>query len=231
MRPCLFVAAVGLVCSVCLCGRRLSAQEAGYTFKGNSLGMTLDDFKKQNFHGFVYYDKKGNLTKADKKGAIQTATPVCTDNPSRLAAQPNLRVNLVPDEEICPEDNPGFAGVYAQVQYVFYKGRLFQIQCQFASSAYAQVKEAFIAKYGPVDETQYSNYQNGFGANWHGEISMWRTGSQSIEVVEGPDNGPGQDDCIFRADSGKCLVPKTDGSALLMDDSLAPTKAPAKPDF
>jgi hypothetical protein len=233
MRQCLFVVAAGFVCSVGLFGGgRLSAQE-NYTFKGNSLGMTLDDFKKQNFHGYVYYDKKGNLTKGGKKGAIQTATPVCTDNPLRLAGQPNLRVNLVADEEICPEDSPQFAGqIFALVQYVFYKGRLFQIESHFPSSGYTAVRDAFVMKYGPVDERRYSDYQNGFGANWQGEVSIWRKGSQTIVVMEGPDNGPAQDGCYYQSpDSGKCLVPKTDASAILRDDSMAPATSSPKADF
>jgi hypothetical protein len=231
MRQCLFVVAAGLVCSVCLCGGgRLFAQETTYTFKGNSLGMTLEDFKKQNFHGYVYYDKKGNLTKPGKKGAIQEPTPDCTDNPVLPAA---MRVNLDPDEVVCPEQDPEFAGLrYAQVRYRFYKGRLYQIESQFRSSGYFQVKAAFISKYGSVSETRSMDYQNGFGAHWQGEVSIWRDGSEAIVVMEGPDNGPGQDDCDFRSpDSGNCLVPKTNASAVLRDNSLAPAKAVAKPDF
>jgi len=231
MRMRLFVLAAGLIFSAYLCDNgKLFAQDAAYAFKGNSLGMTLDEFKKQNFSGYVYYDKKGNLTKAGKKNAIQAATPVCTDD----ATQVDMRVNLGPDEVVCPEGNPRFAGqFFAQVRYRFYKGRLFQIESQFGSSGYSHVKEAFIAKYGPVTETGYKDYQNGFGAHWQGETSIWRHGTQMIAVTEGPDNGPGQDGCDFQnTETGKCLVPKLDASAILRDNSLMPPTTPsAKPDF
>ncbi len=233
MRQCLQVMAAGLVCSVCLCdGGRMSAQETAYTFKGNSLGMTLEDFKKQNFHGYVFYDKKGNLTKEGKKGAIQVASPVCTDS-AAFAEDPGERVNLVPDEVVCPEDRPQFAGQrFVQVRYRFYRGYLFQIESQFGSSGYPQVKAAFIEKYGPLSEMRSMDYQNGFGASWTGEVSIWRQRNQTIVVTEGPDNGPGQDGCDYRSpDSGDCLVPKLDATAILRDNSVAPAKTAAKPDF
>jgi len=197
--------------------------------------MTLEEFKRQNFSGYVYYDKKGNLTKEGKKNAIQTARPVCTDSPA-LLSQPYMRENLGPDEIVCPEENPQFAGqLFAKVRYRFYKGRLFQIESQFGSSGYSQVKEAFIAKYGPVTETGFKDYQNGFGARWQGEISIWRHGSQAIVVMEGPDNGPGQESCDYRDPeiaSGRCLLPKLDASAILRDNNLAPPTTPStKPDF
>ena len=61
MRAYLFVGAVAFVCSTfhCVSGSLLG-QEGPYSFKGNPLGMTLQEFKKQNFQGYVYYDKKGN---------------------------------------------------------------------------------------------------------------------------------------------------------------------------
>lgn len=234
MRARLFVLAAGFIFTTYLCGiGKLLAQDATYEFKGNSLGMTLEEFKRQHFSGYVYYDKKGNLTKEGKKNAIQTATPVCTDSPA-LLSQPYMRANLGSDEVACPEDHPQFAGQrLAEVSYRFYKGRLFQIQIQFNSSGYSNVKEAFIAKYGPVTETEYKDYQNGFGAHWQGELSTWRRGTQMIEVMEGPDTGPGQEGCDFRSPStGDCLVPKLDASAILRDNSLMPSTTPsAKPDF
>ena len=231
MRGSLLLGGIALVCSACHCrGVSLLAQGAPYSFKGNSLGMTLDEFKKQNFHGYVYYDKKGNLTKAGKKNALPVATPVCTDSPV-LSAQPAVRANLDPDEAICPEENPGFAGLwYAQVRYRFFKGRLYQVESTFGSADYPQAKEAFIAKYGPVNETRQMDYENSFGARWQGEVSLWRHGSEAIVMMEGPDNGPGQDRCLVRKPtSGDCLVPKPDASAVLRDDALAPPAKPAAP--
>jgi hypothetical protein len=233
MRARLFVLAAGFIFTAYLCGiSKLLAQDVAYAFKGNSLGMTLDEFKRQNSSGYVYYDKKGNLTKAGKKDAIQVATPVCTDS-TVFSAQPNVKANLGPDEVACPEEHPQFAGQsFAEVSYRFYKGRLFQIQIQFNSSGYFQVKEAFVAKYGSVSETGHMDYQNGFGAHWQGETSIWRHGTQAIVVMEGPDNGPGQDGCDFRnTETGKCLVPKFDASAVLRDKSLTPSTPSAKPDF
>jgi hypothetical protein len=231
MRAYLFVGAVAFVGSTFHCfSESLLGQEAPYSFKGNSLGMTLQEFKKQNFQGYVYYDKKGNLTKAGKKNAIQVPTPVCTDDPT----QADMRVNLGPGEVVCPEANPQFAGQrIAQVRYRFYKERLFQIESQFGSSGYIQVKQAFVAKYGPVAETGQKDFQNGFGAHWLGEISFWQQDSQVIVVSEGPDNGPGQDGCDFQdTATGNCLVPKLDASAIFRDNSLMPSAKPgAKVDF
>ena len=236
MRARLFVLAAGFIFTAYLCGiGKLLAQDAAYEFKGNSLGMTLEEFKRQHFSGYVYYDKKGHLTKPGKKDAVQLAMPICTDSPV-LAADWILtssfwpdKGTLLPDEVVCPEGDPKFAGqFFAKVRYLFYKGRLFHIESIFGSSGYSQVKEAFIAKYGPVNETRYSDYQNGFGAHWQGEISIWHHGTQEIEVKEGPDNGPGQDGCDSDSIvSGICVSPKLNASAILRDNSLMPHTTPS----
>ena len=59
MRARSFVLAAGFIFTTYLCGiGKLLAQDATYEFKGNSLGMTLEEFKRQHFSGYVYYERR-----------------------------------------------------------------------------------------------------------------------------------------------------------------------------
>lgn len=198
-----------------------AAHGQGYTFKGNRLGMTLDEFRQKNLSGYEYYTRDGSIVKAGTRGSIKIAKPICTDS-EYFTGDPTLAAKLASDEVVCPDESPEFAGLdYANLRYRFYKGKLYEVEAFFNSSGYEKVKNSFVAKYGPVSTTSKQDFHNDQGAHWQGEASTWRNGSQSIVLTEGPDNGPGHDTAKFRTNAG----------AVIRDDDLAPKAKAPKVDF
>lgn len=108
------------------------------------------------------------------------------------------------------------------VLYHFYSGKLYEIDLRFAAVRYRVIKAAFQDKYGSPTERSESQFQNGFGAKWAGESLLWKVGTESLFLYEGPKNGPGQDGFDEIAFS----------MATFTDSALAPSPSPAKkPDF
>jgi hypothetical protein len=222
MRYRVFAALCGLAMLCSLAGgARVEAQAQGYSFKGNRLGMTLDEFKKQNFSGYEYYTREGSVVKAGTKNAIQVAKPICSDS-EYYTGSSALAAKLDPDEIVCPDENPEFAGLeYSILRYRFYKGLLYEVEALFNSSGYDKVKNSFIARYGQAGATSRQDFKNAAGAQWKGEVLTWRQGSQTIVLTEGPDNGPGGSDAKFR----------TNASAVIKDEDRAPRAKAPKVDF
>jgi hypothetical protein len=222
MRYRLFAASCGVAMLLSLAySPRAGAQAQGYSFKGNRLGMTLDDFKRQNFSGYEYYTREGSVVKAGTKNAIQVAKPICSDSEFYTGSSA-LAAKLDPEEIVCPDENPEFAGLeYSILRYRFYKGLLYEVEALFNSSGYDKVKNSFVAKYGPAGATSQQDFKNAAGAQWKGEVLTWRQGPQSIVLTEGPDNGPGQSNSKFR----------TNASAVIKDEDRAPHAKAPKVDF
>ena len=178
-----------------------SAPTQGFSFKGNYLGMSLAAFRVANATDQVYVNT-GNSTafgRPNKKYTTAVPTPLCTDQMRGFPGDPG--VDLAEGEVAC-NVSPGNANpdglVVAgapviSVIYRFYNGRLHHIQISFIALEYSLFSSAFKAKYGVPTARQESHYQNGFGANWVGEDLGWSSGSQSIALIEGAGNGPGQD--------------------------------------
>jgi hypothetical protein len=63
------------------------------------------------------------------------------------------------------------------------------------------------SKYGEPDHLANADYQNGFGAHWHGEVTTWSKPGISIAVSEGAGNGPGQ---VSDVEVGSARIAATD---------------------
>ena len=198
------------------------------TFKGNYLGMSLDEFKQQNVgeHVFLNTGKPRWNGGPDKKFNKEVPTPLCTDE---YRGFPGDNQNLAPDEVLC-NVAPGeinqaalrFGGIRAAVMlYRFNNKKLYQIEISFSSGDYLAVKSAFFQKYGQPTKLTTLAYQNGYGANWQGEVSIWNAGNQTIVATEGSGNGPAQNPSS----------PTTGAGVVFSDTANQPASSARKPDF
>jgi hypothetical protein len=207
---------------------RARGQATPTTFKGNSLGMSLEEFKQANRGQQVWINTGDPNKRQNKKLSRLVDTPLRTDTLDGFEGTAEVAPRK-PGEVVCNISSGSFnpdAKVVAgtkmgQIIYRFYGGKLYEIQLQFAAVSFSGVKAAFISKYGPPTNTEQESFQNGFGARWSGEGVEWVIGkTMRVILVEGPGNGPGQDNLSETA------------NATIADSSLAPpTQAPAKTDF
>jgi hypothetical protein len=200
-----------------------------FSFKGNSLGMTLQAFKASNNQGQVWvaWGPANSQGKAKKENKKQVPTPLCTDDYPSLA---NGWLALSPGEVFCNpapgETNPeartvaGF--VLPGIGYYFYNDKLYKIDMHFAARHYTVIRAAFKDKYGSQPDRIETSFQNGFGAHWIGESLFWKQGTQTVLLYEGSMNGPGQD---RYSDIGSSTATFSDNAF------VPPTKPRAKSDF
>ncbi len=196
-----------------------------FDFKGNWLGMTLDQFRANN-SGETFWIKDDTPSKRGdrKQKAREVTTPFCTDQLRGFEG------DLFPQEPgvVLCNPEPGdlyhkyreFAGINADmILYWFYDGRLFKIDISFPAAQFIPAQMAFQQKYGrPSAETSRA-FQNKYGATWNGVADEWRRGTERIQMTEGPDNGPGQ-------------TPSEGAEILFVDSALGPPRAAsAAPDF
>jgi hypothetical protein len=196
-----------LMCALMLVETSAAAQTAPptqFSFKGNYLGMPLQEFKTKNVGESVFINtgKPKWNGRANKKDTQEVPTPLCTDQYQGFPGDPQ---NEAPNEVLC-NPSPGdrnqsalqFAGIQAvSMFYRFLGSRLYDIEIHLVSHDYGDVKAAFIQKYGAPTSTTSERYQNGYGATWTGEVCHWRSGNQAIALTEGSGNGPGQDSRSF----------------------------------
>ena len=211
-----------------LVGASVAAQTISsthFTFKGNYLGMALQEFKTKNLGESVFINtgKPKWTGRADKKSTLEVPTPLCTDQYQGFPGDPG---NEAPNEVLC-NPSPGernqsalqFAGVQAvSMFYRFLSGRLYVIEIHLTSHDYTDVKAAFILKYGSPTNTTSESYQNGYGATWTGQLCHWISGNQAIALTEGSGNGPGQNSHSWASNA----------SAIFLDTSDIPS-SPTKP--
>lgn len=80
-------------------------------------------------------------------------------------------------------------GMVVDATFEFCEDKLFRITVnkyirKFEDrSAYAQIMEAYAGKYGPPDSVQVDTYQNGFGAVYHGETSIWLDEKRRLSLI------------------------------------------------
>jgi hypothetical protein len=216
-----------------------------FSFKGNTLGMTLEQFRSNPTNVASIWINTGNPAKRlDKKKSQQVNTPLCSDQYAEIEDFPAAASG----EIICLTGTPGpyiagnkfsttkQGGVNAQsiivaghdpehVWYRFYGGHLYAIEIgKFAPLDFGDLLQAFEQKFGKPNQTTKEDYQNGFGAHWSGEVLIWQKGPQVISLKEGPGNGPGQDH-FSRIDG-----PEITFLDLSIAEQLRPT-AGVKPDF
>jgi hypothetical protein len=201
----------------------VSASAQGFSFKGNALGMTLDEFKRSNATDAIWINTGTPGMHVNKKLSRQVSTPLCSDTYG-------VGADLQPGEVFC-DVSPGVANPegkdiagekVARVDYRFMNGRLYRISMPFASVHYAGIRGAFIQRYGSPTRSSDESFQNAYGARWTGEILVWSQGSQSIVLREGSQDGPAQN--RFEALGSS--------TASFEDTSLAPQNVPReKPNF
>lgn len=201
----------------------LTAQEAR-TFKGNRLGMSLEEFKQNNVGQKVWINTGDPSKRHNKKLDQAVDTPLCTDTFAVFPGVENV-VDRHQGEVIC-NISPGAMNPAAkmignmamnQIIYRFYADKLYQIDLSFSPIQFLGVRSAFDAKFGQESDVAKIGCQNGYGARWSGDSVQWQVSPTVAAIVyEGCDNGPGQDQ--FGGFSN--------GS--ISDPSLAPPSAPQK---
>jgi hypothetical protein len=198
------------------------SEKSGFTFKNNYFGMSLAKFKSANAGDqvFLQFPK----IKGQKKRAPQLfPTPICSD----VVLDVGKRVmDMLPNEMICdvsaqganPDARMVAGAMMDQILYRFYGGRLYRIDIQFPASDFADVKDAFQEKYGEPSKIEPVIFENVFGASWTSHDLSWQHGTQLVVLIEGPGNGPGQNQ--FSSEFPY---------AMLYDASYGPPRTPKKP--
>lgn len=194
------------------------------TFKGNRLGMSLDEFKRNNIGQKVWINTGDPSKRRNKKLDYAVDTPLCTDTFAVFPGVENV-VDRHPGEVIC-NISPGAMNPAAkmigdmamkQIIYRFYAGKLYQIDLSFGAMQFTGVRSAFNGKFGQESNIAKVDCQNGFGARWTGDSVQWQVSPTVAAIVyEGCSNGPGQN--------------SFDGfsNGSISDSSLAPPQAQQK---
>jgi hypothetical protein len=176
----------------------LSAQMPSYTFKGNSLRMSLAEFKATNSKGTVYINtgKPNWRGKPDSRLTQAVPTPLCSDTygglPWPSAPVPGEVLCNISPGAINPDGKVVAGFVVESVTYHFFENKLAAITMDFAPAVYEKIRSAFAEKYGKPSKVVHEDFQNGFGANWQGEVALWEQGTENVLLREGSGNGPAQ---------------------------------------
>lgn len=185
--------ALAFVCSIS------SAQTNAYSFKGNTLGMSLAEFKSKNAYGPIYVNTgpPNWLGRPSAKNTKAVQLPLCTDTmrdfpgDSRDLLEGEVLCNLSPGTQ-----NSGAKDILGdpahEVIYRFHNGKLWFIYITFPATRFSEIAAAFREKYGATNVSKNEVFQNGYGAKWTGEALGWEQGQQKIALGEGSANGPGQ---------------------------------------
>jgi hypothetical protein len=214
-----------------------------FSFKGNKLGMTLEQFRSNPANVASIWINTGDPKKRlDKKKSQQVNTPLCSNQYAQIEDFPVVASG----EIICITGTPPHdvvernfqitkqGGINTQsltvaghdpehVWYRFYREHLYAIEIgKFSPFEFADLLQAFEQKLGQPNRTSNEEYQNGFGAHWSGEVVIWQKGTQIVSLKEGPGMGPGQNH-----------FSRTDGPEIIFADlSIAEQlKTGVKPDF
>src|SRR4051812_31758152 len=68
--------------------------------------------------------------------------------------------------------------------YQFVDKQLYQMTIMVKQDDFDQVVKAIAGKYGPPTSKEERTYQNGFGAKFTGEVSVWSNGVSEITAFE-----------------------------------------------
>lgn len=232
MKPSTGVIAIVFLAVAAALGAPGTQSESVYTFKGNRLGEPLEEFRSDPRNASDVYLNTGNpnARKVDKKKTIHWTEPICSDKVQALDF--GMPKPVYDGEIVCSikniNDNSAnevMGEPATALTYSFIGGLLYQIHMMFPSISYPVMKSAFVGRYGPATKTGSDAYQNGYGARWTGEHLFWKQGDQTILMMEGSGNGPGQDD--MNPSNGGMSISFTDDA--LLSKNLK--QAPKKPDF
>jgi hypothetical protein len=196
-----------------------------FEFKVAHLGMSLEDFKKATFTGEIRVIVPGRFFPGSKK----ILTPVCTDTLRNFPG--DMGENFADGVVMCDPSVDGMEGRSDpkreqlkmiggsranQIQYLFYRGKLYSIVISAMHPEFATILDAFENKYGSDNRRTIDVFQNGLGGRWRGTNYFWERGTQSISLNEGNGGDP----------LHNSFGPTT---AVIEDHSLSPPEAPKAP--
>jgi hypothetical protein len=168
------------------------------SFKGSSLGMSLEQWKNNPANASELWVNYGNPSawRRDKKKTVHISGPFCSDSGMAI---PGIEP-LFDGDVVCTIAHVGAIATtevgnaeVSNLRYEFHDGKLFLMAFRFSSGSYNAAASAFTTKYGTATKFSSDSYQNGYGANWTGETRTWNFPGVQIYVAEGSGNGPAQD--------------------------------------
>jgi hypothetical protein len=194
------------------------------TFKGNALGMPLEEFKQANKGQQVWINTGDPTKRTNKKLSRLVDTPLCTDTIDGFPGTQSVP-HRSPGEVVCNVSPAAFnlpAKMIGrmdmrEILYHFYGGKLYEVSLSFRAIQFEGMRSEFSTKFGPPSEVSKIECQNGFGARWTGDFVSWKIApTVTASLYEGCSNGPGQN-----AEDGF-----SNGS--LQDSSLQPMQTTAQ---
>jgi hypothetical protein len=157
-----------------------SAPTQFYEFKGDSLGMSLEEFKQRHFYKPLTHNKSAPFCSDDSRGA----------NAVLLADESYLKAGLVNCRITFPfEDSQGRKVTIANSNAIahlfhFVDKRLYQITIVVNHTDFPRVRDALVEKYSSPHGSKKEVYQNAYGATFAGEKLTWTNGISSVELSE-----------------------------------------------
>jgi hypothetical protein len=171
---------------------------APYSFKGNYLGMTLEEFRKLNKR-----TDTSDILCTDNSSELHTWLDKRNKNLDALAKQfgqpQRSHENLV----VCPITGgsfqvPNFGEAVGQgitrddglttvgqfiipsIEYKFFESKLWNISIEVNGRQWLELVDVLKSKYGAPTENKSSKKQNTFGATWDSPCFVWISKTQKI---------------------------------------------------
>jgi hypothetical protein len=132
-------------------------------------GHTLSDYD---------IDEMGQTPEETRAGIVKCRAALNRTENSDLFI--NNGLDVLQDFPRFDESSIAGAGAY-QTIYYFFHDQLYKIQSELPAEEYANIRAAFVAKYGPPVVT-IQRYQNSFGATVEGEQLLWSNSSSHIGI-------------------------------------------------
>jgi hypothetical protein len=184
-------------------GRKQTATSQPFGLKGDMLGETLTEFRAAHDH--LIHTRPGEVLASTRH------LPECTndkvageysflsyDVEATSETEEELRAGVVKciaelgwQDRMGYDETPTVAGITAfRTVYYFFREQLYKIDSELPRPDFGNLREAFIAKYGPPFATEIAHYQNGFGARFSGQRLFWRNSVSTIAIgeLDGEDN-------------------------------------------
>lgn len=159
-----------------------------YSVKGDTLGMSLAEFKAKYRHGVEGDRREAPFTSDQRDDLSREKDPISTL--FEKAWHPKAKIVTAritfPFEDY--RDNswtPTLAAVKTDMHcYSFVDSRLYEILFVFSSDGFARILDAMVAAYGRPGKLVTKQYQNAFGAKFDGVVAMWENEVSTIMLIE-----------------------------------------------